>query len=184
MIITPQFISDCIHKHSEKETDYFITTRIDNDDAFHKDFIKIIQNEVKKENKPLLLDYINGYRYVLEKKFVTKMSYINGHFTTLIEANKESLQSVIYWDHNQAHKFVPVKHLDIEPMYIELIHATNVINNEKNISLHELLYAVKNFKHSEFGYIGMRLSTSLYIKTFLRLFYTYTKNYLTYHLSI
>ena len=184
MIITPQFISDCIHKHSENDVDFYITTRIDNDDALHKDFIKKIQDEAIKENRYVLFDYINGYRYVLDKRFVTKMRYQNGHFTTLIEPKKKSLQSVVYWDHNQAYKFVPTKHIDIEPMYIELIHKTNVINNEKDISLHELMYAVKNFRHSEFGYPRIRLAASIYIKTFLRLFYTYTKNYLTYHLSL
>lgn len=45
---TPQFISDLIHSQlKDEKCDYIITTRIDNDDAFHKDMIESVQRKIK-----------------------------------------------------------------------------------------------------------------------------------------
>ncbi len=47
---TPKYIGDLIHEKVKGEDyDYIITTRIDNDDAFHKDMIGAVQHEAEKQ---------------------------------------------------------------------------------------------------------------------------------------
>ena len=180
MIYVPKFINDCIHKHSTIDTDFILTTRIDNDDAFHKDFINNIQLEAQKHKSLILLDYINGYRFLLDKRIVNKFCTYNGHFTTLMEQRNKSLHTVMYWSHNIAHKIIPIKHINTLPMYIELIHDTNVSNVEQKTSLYDFIYAIKNFKASDFGYKNIRLSLWNNLRTFLKLLAIHTKNYLIY----
>lgn len=183
-ILTPNFISKCIHKYTKNEVDFIITTRIDNDDSFHKNFIEVIQNEVKSQNKFILLDYINGYRYILKNRSVSKFCFPNGHFTTLIEPYKTNLQTVIYWNHFLAHKIIPIKHINCKPMYIELIHNSNVINDEQQYSLPDFIYALKHFKHSDFGYKGIHLSLKQIFKSTYHFAILYTKNYINHHFSV
>lgn len=182
-IILPQFMNDCIQNHTPKNIDYIVTTRIDNDDAFHKYFIEYIQQQVLEEKKFILLDYINGYRYILNKRFVSKFCFINGHFTTLIEPYKKYLHTVLYYNHIHADKVVPTKHIDCEPLYIELIHDSNVINSEKDILLSDFIYAIKHFRHKDYGYKQIHLSLYQIIKTSLRFTYIYINNYINYHLK-
>lgn len=47
---TPRYISDVIHeKINGEHCDYIITTRIDNDDAFHKNMIDMVQREAERQ---------------------------------------------------------------------------------------------------------------------------------------
>ena len=117
----------------------------------------------------------------MHKKIVSRFCFPNSHFTTLIEPYKNSLQTVLYWNHTLAYKIIPVKHLNSIPMYIELVHDTNVVNDEKDLSLSDFIYALKHFKHSDFGYKKTHLSPYMIIKTLYNFTCMYIKNYINYH---
>ena len=138
-------IDRTIKKYNVKE-DFIITTRIDNDDAFHKDAIKIIQNNFKPIDNSII-DIVNGYCLSLEKRLVFKRKYNSNPFVSYIEKNiiGVSIASVMKEGHPAWEGKVPFISVNTKPLWIQVIHEKNVSNTIKgNIILYK-----KNVK--EFG---------------------------------
>ena len=159
-MITPLFIKDCINQCSNTIPDYYITTRIDNDDAFHKNMIKIIQDKVIQEKRTKVYDFVYSYKYILNEGVVYRYPLKNGHFITLVESSKQLFHSVIFWNHIYIDKFIPeVEHIYQEPLQTELIHGNNVVNDFTELKIEGLIYAIIHFKGKNFGYKKFHLST-------------------------
>lgn len=157
-IITPAFIRDQIHKLSNTIPDYYITTRIDNDDAFHKDMIDIVQKRFNSNPHKVLYDFPYLYKYVLLEGVVYKFPLINGHFSTLVEPGSLSPQFVIYWNHLFVEKFVNTEHIYTKPLGVELVHGMNVCNEFTDSSIKGSLYALLHFRKNDFGYKNVKYS--------------------------
>lgn len=183
MMLVPMFVRDCIVSNLDGKPDYVITTRLDNDDALRKNFIEIIQRDAVKTGCFKLLDYIYGYRFNLPKREVCRFKYPSGHFTTLIEPLGKTLFTSQYWVHNVVDKVVPVKHIETIPLYVELIHETNVINSLKQPEWSDYKYALKHFRRKDFGYYNIRLCLISIISSLLRYAFSFTRNYLDCHLN-
>lgn len=157
-VITPSFIRDQIRTISTTIPDYYITTRIDNDDAFHKDMIKIVQERFRTNAQKVLYDFPFLYKYVLNDGVVYKFSLINGHFSTLVEPGTSTPQFVIYWNHLFVEQFVKTEHIYTKPLGIELVHGMNVCNEFTDSSIKGILYAMMHFRKSNFGYTSVHYS--------------------------
>lgn len=179
MLVVPMFVRDCIFRFLDGKPDFILTTRLDNDDALHRDFIRIIQEDALRGPSFFLMDYPNGYRYDLVKREVIRFHYPSGHFTSLKEPFVKTLYTAQYWVHNVVDKVAPVVHLEREPLYIELVHDSNVINNTGKSIPKDYLYALRHFCHRDFGYRGRHLS----IKAILSTLAGYGRAYVKYKLS-
>lgn len=123
--------SRIINSFCGEEDDWIVTTRIDNDDAFHKDMMKeVIKNipDCIDEDK-LLLSFDNGIQYIDNTYILRTFFYPNNHFTSLIEKRMSHLYTVLYWDHFFIEKYVKVKHILTNPLWMEICHKTNVVNS-------------------------------------------------------
>ena len=156
--VTPQFIMDSIKKYSKEHPDYYITTRIDNDDAFHKDFVKIVQERFSRDPKHVVYDYVYSYKYILNEGIVYRYPLQNGHFLTLVEPANKVFQSILYWNHLYIDKFVDVEHIYQQPLQTELIHGNNVVNDFTELSIRGMIYALSHFRMKDFGYRNTGLS--------------------------
>ena len=96
-IVLPNVIRKIIEKNS-CSTDYYVTTRLDNDDALHKDFIRIIQQKVMANPRHVIFDFVNTYKFILDEGVVYRYSLENGHFLTLVEPAGGLFQSVLFWN--------------------------------------------------------------------------------------
>lgn len=151
-VVSPMFIKNCIKTLSSNVPDYYLTTRLDNDDAIHVDFIDSVQKMFLENQKVCLYNYRFGYGYDLRTKVVEKGDFGNSHFTTLVESSNNVFQSVFYWSHRYVGKFVQVVHLYNDlPMYVELIHDNNA-GNKYYVHYRWLLWGYRNFEPSLFGY--------------------------------
>lgn len=162
-LITPLFIKDAIKQCSDKIPDYYITTRIDNDDAFHKDMIAIVQQKFLADPKPVVFDFVYTYKYILNEGIVYRYPLKNGHFISLVESSEKPFQSAIYWNHLYIESFVEVEHIYQQPLQTELIHGNNVVNDFTELTIRGMIYAVLHFRMRDFGYSGTRIS---YARTF------------------
>ena len=165
-LVTPLFIKDAIKRCSDKTPDFYITTRIDNDDAFHKDMIAIVQQKFQQDQKTIAYDFVNTYKYILNEGIVYRYSLENGHFLSLVESSEKLFQSAIYWNHLYIENFVEVKHFYQEPLQTELIHGSNVVNDFTQITLGGLLYALFHFRPRLFGYSKIHLSAYRFLRVF------------------
>lgn len=157
-VMTPAFIRDEIRKISSTIPDFYITTRIDNDDAFHKDMIATVQKMFLANPKRKLYDFPYLFKYVLNEGVVYKFPLVNGHFSTLVEPGTATPNFVVYWNHLHVERFVDTVHVDMKPMGVELVHGMNVCNDFTDCTNDGILYGLLHFKKQNFGYKTAKIS--------------------------
>lgn len=107
---------------------YLITSRIDNDDAIHREFIGEIQNQFKEQDF-LVLDVIKGYSLQIKPTVMLgKKEHIFNPFLSLIEVNNDP-KTIWHFDHNHWKKETRVRQITHKRLWIAVIHEKNKINN-------------------------------------------------------
>jgi hypothetical protein len=107
---------------------YIITSRIDNDDAVHKDFINEVQLQFN-EQEYLVLDSIKGYSLQIHPTVMLgKKEHIFNPFMSLIEKNEDP-KTIWYYHHNMWKKETRIKQLMHKRLWIAVIHEKNKVNN-------------------------------------------------------
>lgn len=165
-LVTPLFIKNAIKRCSNTTPDFYVTTRIDNDDAFHHDMVKIIQQKVILEQREVVYDFVYTYKWILNEGFAYRYHLPNGHFITFVEKSDKPFQSVLFWNHLYIELFADVQHFYQAPLQTELIHGNNVVNDFTQITCGGMLYALWHFKQSDFGYKNVHFSFSHFLKVF------------------
>lgn len=119
-----------IIKYIDENDKYIITSRVDNDDALHIDYIKNIQKKYKPQHN-IFISFTYGLQYDINKKVLALMYYKNNHFVSRIEKITDSINTVITHDHTYIDKAGSVVYLNnrSKPMWLEIIHDDNIINN-------------------------------------------------------
>ena len=126
---------------------FLITTRLDNDDLIHRDFIKKIQESFIPESGTLI-DLRRGYQLNLEKNGKSSVRHFFDfytHYLSLIEYSlgfKTIFSRII--DDWQLEKRVIVQHE--HPLFIETVHGENLVNTMKSHQPYLL-----NFRGADFG---------------------------------
>ncbi|MFY0689764.1 MAG: hypothetical protein JXQ90_21515 [Cyclobacteriaceae bacterium] len=121
--IEPSFLD---YIQSKTESGFVITTRIDNDDLVHKNFIDQIQKQFRPEHQ-IAIDFPNGFQMNLKNNLVYKHTARSNHFISLI-ASIQSLNETVYsrdhttWKH-RVKVTSPKKRL-----WVELVHDDNMAN--------------------------------------------------------
>ena len=117
----------------ENQSQYVLTTRIDNDDALHLSFVDIVQKYFLESPQEMLINYVNGLQYISQYNILKNIRVINGHFGTLAEKNDEKIRTVLSFSHNPLPNDLPtVKSLKIKKrIWLEVVHNTNVFNSPK-----------------------------------------------------
>lgn len=108
---------------------YIITSRIDNDDSFHKEMVQEVQ-KLFNYQKDTFLSFTYGLQYEIKKKVLARMLYMNNHFISRIEKNSNGIETVLLHDHTYIDKmndivYIKNKH---KPMWLEIIHGGNLEN--------------------------------------------------------
>ena len=166
-LVTPLFIRDAIRKCSLSVPDFYITTRIDNDDAFHKDMIATVQSRFSEDQRSVVYDFVYTYKFILNERIVYRYPLKNGHFISLVESSKELFKSVLFWNHLYSEIFAEVNHIFQATLQTELIHGSNVVNDFTEITCRGLLYSLLHFRSGDFGYQGINLSPLRFIRVLL-----------------
>lgn len=116
---------------SEKET-HILTTRLDNDDAIHKDFIETIQSHYKPTHK-LIIDVKQGYQFIKRneksKDAFRTMTVQYNPFISLIEG-RHNIETILSRQHLHWQE-VPTITVSTSPLWLQLVHEDNIANAEK-----------------------------------------------------
>ncbi len=118
-----------INKFLDIDKGFIITTRLDNDDAFHEDAIDIIQaNFIEKDQT--LLNPIQGICLQLEPKFlISRINYSFNPFISYIE-KAENFETVFKHRHNSWDtKNINIIDLKKDVLWLQTIHNRNMLNN-------------------------------------------------------
>jgi hypothetical protein len=131
------------------DCDYVITSRLDNDDLIHRDYIKTIQ-QLFRPFHIAVIDLRTGFKINIEEGACEIRNYTQSFnpFISLIE-KKEFVETVFNQMHHEWHKAKRVIPYYDRQLWIELVHKKNWINTANR----QLDYSLK-FDENEFGIHG------------------------------
>jgi len=108
-----------------------ITTRIDNDDAFHKDTVRDIQNPyIQKSDmtEPCFILMPHGYTLDLASKRLYPTRYSQSPFLTFVK-NALEPKSVWTWPHTKLPGGIHKEFMRQKNYWLTVVHSQNVTNN-------------------------------------------------------
>ncbi len=125
------------------KTKYIITTNLDNDDAISKDFVEIIQKQFHQQE----FEFLNfPYGYMLRENGLFLREFLSSPFISLIEKSENPLTCKNI-SHNDLFKLfergVPVRQIFTKPLWIQLVHESNVINRMDINSVLQPIHKIK-----------------------------------------
>ncbi len=108
---------------------YLITSRLDNDDSLHQDYIKEVQVEFSQQDF-MAIDFIDGYTLQVEPEVkFAKRSHVHNPFLSLIEKSAGFKTVWTHERHGQWSKIKQVTAVRNKPMWMSVIHMENKINS-------------------------------------------------------
>ncbi|KHK02919.1 glycosyltransferase [Desulfovibrio sp. TomC] len=114
------------------DTDYFLTTRLDNDDALSEKFVgtlhKVVAGLMASKELPeseLYINFPNGLQYC--KGTVYDFRDVTNAFVSLLERNRPP-HTVFWVDHPAIYDKAPVAQIETRPIFLQTIHERNVYN--------------------------------------------------------
>ena len=124
----PRYITEEIKKRVKNDTEWIITTRLDNDDALRDDFMEQIQKSFTKE------EYVMYFRTGIflntsdGRQKLFRFPFTPGSFISCIEPwTGEMLKTSYYCAHNELKKYFKVKAIEnIDPMWVQTLHSMNL----------------------------------------------------------
>ncbi len=140
-------LKNYIKPYIDKDSEYLITTRIDNDDAVEKDYVQRIQ-KLFREQECEVLCFLWGYRLYGENLYL--IFSVTNHFTSLVEKyNLDNFKTVYVKSHTVLYKVASVKKIFARPSWLEVVHGKNLSNRmriEPRIKKTRLLngFSIKN----------------------------------------
>jgi hypothetical protein len=111
-----------------------ITTRLDNDDAIHEDFIKNIQMGSDEDFDKFFIDFPKGLCLsVVEVAKISRYMFPKNQFLSLVERIKTGeLPRLVFCNfHNKLDTEYPIKSLTEENQWLQIVHEDNLINSFK-----------------------------------------------------
>lgn len=173
-----------IKEHIDPKAKYLITSRVDTDDGYAIDYVQRVQDLFHKyanSNERVIINFNKGF--VLNKS--TNKAYVRDHyinaFCSLIEPVKDFI-SVWVKNHRELGTICKVKKIDTNPMWLQVVHGSNLSNKVRRDSyriplkwLNNSNYICHNYNYdtvaeNKFELFCDKLSTKFiyYIFIFLR----------------
>tara|TARA_R110000868_G_scaffold360908_1_gene622954 strand:+ start:3130 stop:3945 length:816 start_codon:yes stop_codon:yes gene_type:complete len=114
-----------------KDIDYLISTRLDNDDMLAKDTVELIQKTNINSKKDKILELPIGYTLGINQNYIIKKvnSKLNPFISLIEKINvNEPIKTVYYNQHN---KWTNVDNIELssKAQWIQIIHDRNVSNS-------------------------------------------------------
>ena len=111
----------------DAQTPYLITSRIDNDDCIHREFIDEVQKQFKSQDYRAI-DVLKGYTLQFKPAVMLgKKEHIFNPFISLIEKNDDPT-TVWMSDHNMWKKESRITQITHRRLWMSIIHDKNKVN--------------------------------------------------------
>ncbi len=125
-----EFLPSIVKEIKARQTQpYIITSRLDNDDSLHQDYIKEVQSEFSEQDF-MVIDFIDGFTLQVEPTVrFAKRSHVHNPFVSLIEKS-ENFKTI--WTHERHGRWSNVKQVTpvrYKPMWMSVIHMENKANS-------------------------------------------------------
>jgi Putative rhamnosyl transferase len=122
---TPTLIEDIVAALAA-DTKWIITTRLDNDDGIHRDFVSMIHSAAQERTE--FLNFPRGIILYSGKCYLYE--HPSNAFLSLVEP-VEQPKTAWCIAHNQARQIAPVRQLTDTPAFLQVVHGKNVSNKPR-----------------------------------------------------
>jgi len=117
-----------------QDADYYLTTRLDNDDALSQRFVKMLHGittdliESQKMPGPeVFINFPSGLQYC--DGTVYDFCDVTNAFVSLLERCRDEPPHTVFWvDHPDIYSKAPVAQIETKPIYLQNVHGMNVYN--------------------------------------------------------
>ena len=127
--VTQDIWRNTVQEYLAEDTQFVITSNLDNDDAIGKDFINLVQNNFSQQD----FEFINfPFGYMLREDGLFLREYFSSPFLSLIE-QLDNILTCKAIPHHLLQKLstqgVQVNQIVSQPMWLQIVHDTNVKNS-------------------------------------------------------
>ncbi|MDI1255116.1 MAG: glycosyltransferase [Flavobacterium sp.] len=123
----PSFLPETLSiLEKQKQHPYLITTRIDNDDTLHRNFIDEVQQQFDRQDFRLI-DIISGYSLKIKPWMLGKKEHLFNPFVSLIEKHEQP-KTVWSAAHTIWKKETRITRISDKRLWLSIIHQKNKIN--------------------------------------------------------
>ena len=131
-VIAPIFVSfadgpaaaTAVSDRLENDSQYVVTTRLDNDDVISSDFTDRVQGEFRHQDLEVV-NFPHGYAY--KDGHVFTHTDFSNPFATLIE-RRSGFRTVWGADHDKLSSLAPIRQVVAPPVWMQVIHGRNISN--------------------------------------------------------
>ena len=152
-------IHDYVMEQVEADTSVLITTRMDNDDAFHQDALQVIRDQAGNGDRDLCVNLRYGLELIDDKALELNdvKAEVSSHkynpFSSLIEVRKTREFVTIFGSfYGRIRSLAPVRQIYSTPFWLRVVHDRNITN--------------QSFAQMKFGFSDLK-SLRRYIKNYL-----------------
>lgn len=123
----PDEVRAIVRQQVPDDCEYLITTWLDNDDAIHKDYVQMIQDNFSQQESETI-NFFFGYQ-LADGKLYFDFELAN-HFISLVEKyNAESFNTCLCRPHKELYEVCKsAKKIFCKPVWIEVVHGSNYMN--------------------------------------------------------
>lgn len=112
-------------------SEWLLSTRLDNDDAIHRDFVANLRSSIVEDSMKF---YNFPVGYTMHQSRVYRRTYSCNPFISLFEPRKDA-KLVYCTSHEMAFRVAPVVNMSASAMWIQIIHGGNVANKMSGIRI-------------------------------------------------
>ena len=128
-----EYINNYIADYIEADTEYIITTRMDNDDAIAIEFMEEVEKFAKEQATTMgyVINLIHGIQYYPKYNVSMSVNCKNSHFTSYVEPKGGYIRTIYgCGDHSKVSKNYAIYNIrNKETMWMEVCHERNVAND-------------------------------------------------------
>ena len=115
-----------ISARADDDTRWIVTTRLDNDDGLHRDFVSNLHTQIEEQRE--FLNYPHGIVFYSRKFYLYR--HLSNAFLSLVEPLDHAI-GVWSVAHEQAERLAPIRQLSDWPAFLQVIHDKNVSNKPR-----------------------------------------------------
>lgn len=126
------YVNEMIKHYVEPDTQYVLTTRMDNDDALAVDAIEEIQRcaQTTEFRQTYIINLLKGIQYYPQYNISLLLDWKENHYCTMVEKVSDHYTTVNSFNHVKVYDSYPVVLAGKDrTMWMEVCHGSNVSND-------------------------------------------------------
>jgi hypothetical protein len=127
--------SDAVRAELEPDTRWLLTTRLDNDDGWRRDFVETLHDALEFERREFL-NYPVGLIFYADMTFLYR--HPSNAFISLIEP-VDGFMTVWCGQHLELDRIAPIRQLPAFPAFLQMVHAGTRSNKPRGMRVHRIL---------------------------------------------